>query len=268
MKMIRYILIALLLLSAAYATDIEKSKKVKTPLLRDGFVLNGVDGKVSARGDKWYFELEGDVTDGKVTLSKGTRLEMLESAGLEKMLGYVSDKPDASFRLFNGLITVYEQQNYLYCDYFVSIAEADVTVENKETKDTDISKIRINEPNDTVMIPQEIIDKLSTRRIIQPQQIKQGVELKQDSILTGRTGFIKNINDKWIFVFDSLGRNKSKASLELLPCQSLARAQRKQAQEPVKIRYKVSGIVTKYKGRYYLMLQRVTPAYNYGNFGG
>jgi len=266
--MVRYILLVLLLLSAANAADAEKEKKVKLPLLRDGFVLTGVDGKVTARADKWYFELEQDVSDGRATLAKGTRLQMLESAGLEKMLAYITEKPNASFRLFNAMITTYQQKNYIFCDYFIPISEAKKTTEQKDSEDSDKStEIRINEPNDTVMIPREIIDRLNTRRIIQPAQIKKGVELKQDSILSGRTGFIKKSGGKRFFVFGSLGRNKAKASLELLPCQALARAERKQAKEPEKIRYKVSGIVTKYKGKYYLLLQRVTPAYNYGNFG-
>lgn len=258
----------LLLLLAVSAAGVEKKKKAKLPLLQDGFVLTSVDGKLLARGDKWYFELEEDISDTKVTLAKGTKLQMLESAGLEKMLVYIAQTPEVSFRLFNAMITTYQSRNYIFCDYFVPISESKKTVAETKPEDTDKStEIKINEPNDTVMIPQDIINRLNTRRIIQPAEIKKGVELKHDSILSGRGGFIKRSGGKMIFVFDSLGRNKAKASLELLPSQSLARAQEKQAKEPEKIRFKVSGIVTKYKGRYYLLLQKVTRSYNYGNFG-
>ncbi|MBN1796444.1 MAG: hypothetical protein JW804_07210 [Sedimentisphaerales bacterium] len=266
--MVRYILLVLLLLLPANAADDISQKEAKKPLLRDGFVLMGVDGKVFARADKWYFELQEDVSDGRAAIRKGTKLQMLESAGLEKMLTYISDKPQSSFRLYNAMIATYQGQNFIFCDYFVPIAEQTEPAKTEKPGSKDVeTEIPINEPNDTVVIPQEIIDKLSTRRIIQPQQLKQGIELKQDSILAGRCGFIEKSGDKWLFMFDSLGRNKAKASLELLPCHALERAQRKQAEEPEKIRFRISGIVTKYKGKYYLLLQRVTPAYNYGNFG-
>lgn len=264
--MVRYIFLIIFLFSSVNATEAKKEKKVKLPLLRDGFILTGVDGKVTARGQKWFFELEQNVADNIAKLPKGTRLEMLESAGLEKMLVQINENPDASFRLYNAMVTTYENKNYVFCDYFVPISEAQKTNTEKDPKSS--TEIRINEPNDTVMIPQEIIDRLSTTRIIQPQEIQKGAELKQDSILSGRTGFIKKSDDKMFFVFDSLGRNKAKAKLQLLPCQALERAQRKMDQEPERMRFKVSGIVTKYKGMYYLLLQRVISAYNYGNFGG
>ena len=93
--------------------------------------------------------------------------------------------------------------------------------------------------------------------------------MKQDSILSDRTGFIKKTADgKWIFEFDAVGRNTSKVTLDLLPCQTLAAAERKQGKIPGEIRFKISGIVTKYQDRYYLLLQTVNRVYSYGNFGG
>jgi len=266
--MVRYILFILLLILPTIASAEAKEKKVIKPLLRDGFTIMGIDGKVSACGDKWFFEIYRDISDGRSVLNAGTQIEMLKSAGLEKMLAQITEKSSSSFRLYNAMITTYRDRNFIYCDYFVPLA-AETTDTQVKTPQANEHKteIKINEPNDTVMIPQEIIDRLRTRRIVRPENIKRSLELKQDSILTGRGGFIKASSDKLLFVFDSIGRNTPKVSLELLPCQCLARAQRKQAKEPEKILFKVSGIVTKHKGKYYLLLQRVTPTYNYGNFG-
>lgn len=247
------------------------------PLLRDGFVLMGVDGKAVARGDKWFFELERDVSDGRTLIKAGSKIEMLPSAGLEKMVADMTDNPGKSYRLYNALVTLYGGDNFLFCDYFLPLAEADAAASEENalpgTPDREPNEptieVMINEPNDAVMIPQEIIDKLKTRRIIRPEKIKQGFELKQDSILADRTGLIKQQPQSgWVFEFDAVGRNTSKVSLELLPCQALAVAQSRQAGAVGRVRFRVSGIVTMYQGRYYLLLQTANRAYGYGNFGG
>jgi len=244
------------------------AKKVKKPLLRDGYVLSGVDGKVVALGDRWFFDFDRDVTDSKSVLKAGTRIQMLPSSGLEKIVADLAENPTGTYRLFNAMVTKYNNENYLFCDYFVPLAGVE---EEKEKSETDQAnqEVTINDPNDAVMIPQEILDKLKTRRIVRPERLKKGMELKQDSILADRTGLIKKVSDgRWIFVFDAIGRNRSNVSLDLLPCEVLMRAERKQANAPKKVRFKISGIVTKYQGRYYLLLQQVTQAYSHGNFGG
>ncbi|MFA5424530.1 MAG: hypothetical protein WC374_11810 [Phycisphaerae bacterium] len=236
------------------------------PLLRDGFVLMGVDGTTVALGDKWYFQFERNVTDAENTLSAGTKLQLLPSTGLEKMVEFMKDNPERSYRLYNAIVTVYDANNYLFCDYFLPLSEVPVTKpDDSETTE----EVKINEPNDLVMIPQEIIDRLQTPRVIRPQDIKQGMELRQDSILSDRTGYIKqDASGNWIFQFDALGRNTSDVYLILLPCQKLAEVQRKQGKMAGEYRFKVSGIVTKYQGRFYMMLNTATRTYNNGNFGG
>jgi hypothetical protein len=92
------------------------------------------------------------------------------------------------------------------------------------------------------------------------------LELKQDSILADRTGFIRDSGGGLVFAFDALGRNIGTIQLQLLPCEILERAQRRQVVEADAVRFKVAGIVTEYKGQYYLLLQRAIRVYSYGNF--
>jgi hypothetical protein len=293
--MIRRSILLIGLLIAACAAAEEKPRK---PLLRDGFVLMGIDGKLAAPaasllrskttgGDKWFFELERDISDGRNIIAAGSRIEMLPSAGLEKMVADMKDNPGRSYRLYNAMVTMYGGENYLFCDYFMpllepepqsgTVAEANAGVGEKPSEagsggaepNEGPAEVMINEPNDAVMIPQEIIDRLATRRIIRPESTREGLELKQDSILSERTGFIKEKPEGgWVFLFDAVGRNTSSVSLELLPCQVLANAQHKAAKAVGRARFKVSGIVTKYQGKYYLLLQTANRAYGHGNFGG
>jgi hypothetical protein len=271
--MIKCITLLILLISAgAFAEEKPQQPvpgKVEKPLLRDGFVLIGVDGRLAARENKWFFELDRDISDGKTVIAAGTKIEMMPSAGLEKMIADIADNPGRSYRLYNAMVTLYHDKNYLFCDYFLPLVETDTAAgQTPAGPNEPAAEVKINEPNDVVKIPQEIIDRLKTRRIIRPEKMKQGFELKQDSILTDRTGFIKQQPDgQWIFRFDALGRNTSEVSLELLPCQALEAAQYKKAMAVSRARFKVSGIVTKYRDRYYMLLQTANRAYGYGNFG-
>jgi hypothetical protein len=271
--MIKRITLLILLISAGAVADEKPQQpipgKVEKPLLRDGFVLMGVDGKLVAREDEWFFELDRDVSDGKAVIAAGAKIEILPSAGLEKMIADIADNPGRSYRLYNAIVTLCHNKNYLFCDYFLPVVETDtVAGQTPAGPNEPVVEVKINEPNDVVKIPQEIIDRLKTRRIIRPEKMKQGFELKQDSILTERTGFIKQQPDgQWVFQFDALGRNTSNVSLELLPCQALEVAQYKKAVAASRARFKVSGVVTKYRGRYYMLLQTANRAYSNGNFG-
>lgn len=255
----------LFLVITCFALAAEQPPK---PLLRDGFVLMGVDGTTVALGDKWYFQFERNVTDGENTLPAGTKLQLLPSTGLGKMVEFMKDNPERSYRLFNAIVTVYDANNYLFCDYFLPLSEVPVEEKTNDPNQS-VGEVKINEPNDLVMIPQEIIDKLQTPRVIRPQDIKQGMELKQDSILSDRTGYIKQRPDgNWIFEFDAIGRNTSDVYLILLPCQKLADVQRRQGKMAGEYRFKVSGIVTKYQGSFYMLLYTANRTYSHGNFGG
>ena len=167
----------------------------------------------------------------------------------------------------------------------ISEAEQSQSQTSQESQQTK-SKLTINEPNDALTIPQEIIAKLARRRIVHPEQLRKGLELKTDYILADRTGFISSLVARRsslekentiydirstiydIFVFDALGRNAQEVSLRLLPCWALEGAGRQQSAELDPLRFKVAGIVTEYKGEYYLLLQRAIRVYSHGNFGG
>jgi hypothetical protein len=271
--MIKRITLLILLITAVAVAEEKPQQpvpgKVEKPLLRDGFVLMGVDGKLIAGQDKWFFDLDRSLSDGRTIIADGSKIEMLPSAGLEKMVADIAENPGRSYRLYNAMVTLYHDKNYLFCDYFLPLVEADKAAgQNPAGPNEPAPEVKINEPNDVVKIPQEIIDRLKTRRIIRPEKMKQGFELKQDSILTDRTGFIKQQpGGEWVFQFDALGRNTSNVSLELLPCQALEAAQYKKAMAAGRARFKVSGVVTKYRDRYYMLLQTANRAYGYGNFG-
>ncbi|HUW19043.1 MAG TPA: hypothetical protein VMW16_07060 [Sedimentisphaerales bacterium] len=299
--------------------------------LRDGFVLTCVEGRLTpqdsndesaAWGQRWFFEFDSHVNDGRGRVMAGTRLELLPSSTLEKMTATAEKRSEADYRLW-ARVTKYKGRNFLLPTYFLSIVDPEATPSQaaeqtpvvahaqssalpdgqppeKEAPDVPSTprsggEPAINEPNDVLTVPQEIMDKLKSRRVVRaarpverPEAVKKveedlnsaknekagpalesGPELKQDTVLTDRTGFIRVKGEKaYEFVLDGLGWTVPGVSYGLLPCEALEMAENKQSQELERLRFKAAGIVTKYKGSEYLLLQKATRVYSHGNFAG
>ena len=282
----------------AIASGLRPSKP-RQMLMRDGSVLTGVDGRLvthdsneakrNSAPERWFFEFESDFSVGKCLVKAGTRLELLPSSVLERMIADANKAPDASYRL-GGSLTQYRGKNFIFPTYFLPLAKTKKPkLPASQKSPQQETRPKINEPNDVVKIPKELLDKLPDRkktivhttRPENSEEIKSGPGRKtksgkkQDSILADRSGFIRKSSygtqDTWrqvSFVLDALGRKEGKTSLQLLPCQALELAQRKQSASPDNLRFKIAGIVTKFKGKKYLLLQRTTRLYSHGNFPG
>lgn len=283
----------------------------KTPL-RDGFVLTGVDGKLTGTDSndirfqdsnegsqshyisfgvpkRWFFEFDLDVRDDKAVVKAGTSLELLPSSTLEKMTADMEKRAavspvrskspkatavpsvrtsnGASYRLW-GRVTKYKGKNFIFPIYFLPLGKTKRPPPSTLQESREKTGPTLNDPNDALTIPKEILEKLKTRKILRPEQLKKPLELKQDSILADRTGFVVRQDDgRLVFVFDALGRNVQQIILRLLPCQALESAEQEQSTEADRLQFKIAGILTKYKGNHYLLLERTTRVYSHGNFG-
>jgi hypothetical protein len=242
----------------------------QTPL-RDGFGLTGVDGKLSSAdplrseaSGKWFFEFDSEVSDDTGQILAGSIIELLPSTALEKITADAQKRAEANYRLW-GNVTKYKGSNFIFPIYFLPVSPAED--QNKAGESSKV-KIAINEPNDVLAIPEEIVSKLKTRRVLRQEQLKEGMQLKQDYVLADRTALLdKQAGDEPVVTLDALGRNIPQVSLRLLPCEVLERAQREQSAEADPVRFKIAGILTQYKGEYYLLLQKAIQAYSHENFG-
>jgi len=245
------------------------SPKTRKHLLREGLVLVSVDGKLiasDANDDRWFFKFDSDINDDRGKIRAGTAVEMLRSASLEKMIAHNKENPGAGYRLYNSVVTKYNDKNFIFPDFFLPISDVKKPTPSTTQKSTQPTEPTINDPNDALAIPDEILAKLKTRKIIRPEQPLKGLELKQNFVLADRTGFLrpsvmrKSTGDKTqhqpgadrgyrIFAFDAIGRNIQNVSFRLLPCEALERALHTQSSRLEPVRFKVAGIVTKYKGR-------------------
>lgn len=236
-------------------------------IVKDGLPLGGVDGKISDVdvNGVCYFKPDNDLVDldGKNTIPSGTKIAVLDSVALENILKSRQTDPNSYFRVW-GKITNYKNTNYLYPTYFLSITQAPGTEAIDEQED---SPAKINTTDDEPTLPAEILAKLQKKTVIQPTQLKNDFKLSQDHILADKTGFIeKDSQGKAIFRFDSFGRNIEKITITLHPCKTLELAEIEQSNKLEPVRFKASGIVTEYKGQYYLLLQKAARTYSHGNF--
>ena len=271
-------------------TMFENATAAQMPLLQEGLVLNGTEGRLVGpeSNDVWFFELASDVNDYRVVVKAGTELQLLPSAALEQMIADFRKDPNLTYQLWGARITKYKGSNFIFPNYFLPLRkperpepalppEANDRVEGEpEPQRTDGPEL--TDSNSVLSIPPEILKKLKARR----QKIADGGQrvtmaesrptslVPRSSVLVDRTGFVKRqANGRFVFVPDALGRNAGAAfgKLRLLPCEILGLAELKQADQLERVRFRIAGITTEYKGQCYLLLQKATPCYNYGNFG-
>ena len=252
------IILTLAGLLAALPVIAEETSKKALPII-DGFEIKGSDGKLVQQNSKWHFVFDRDIKGPKHGLIKAdTQITLLPSAALEKLIVDKQKNPVSSYRLW-GIVTKYNDENYIFCTYFLPFA--------KIAPAKKAQQMQINEPNDALTIPDEIINKLKDRKVIRPEQLREGLKLENDSVLIDRIGYVKTDKDgQSRFVFDALGRNAKNYSVDLLPCQILGLAKEKSARAIEKTRFKITGIVTQFNGKKQMFLQKASVVYSYGNF--
>ena len=143
--------------------------------LRDGFALRrGVDGKLALHdgndansqpsSERWFFELDSDLSDGRGLVKAGARLELLPSSALEKMIADANNNSIASYKL-GGRVTQYRGKNFIFPTYFLRLVNAKKAQLSKSEESAQQEKHpTINEPNDVLTIPKELIEKLPDRK--------------------------------------------------------------------------------------------------------
>jgi len=270
-------------------------------LLRDGFFLRGADGKVeivdaNQGGRRYFFEFKSDVSDGRASVTSGSRVELLPSSALEQMITGLGKEMTGAYRVW-GHVTRYRGKNYVFAVLFLPLAVKAPEAEDNESprhqdsppadaaEEGDETDSSVNDANDTVKIPANILEKLKGKKIKRPIKSdkpaggdvvefkKPKKRFKPDTVTAGRVGIVNSSDQLWRvgwsteFLFDSLGRSIEDRGFELLPCEVLERTLDRQSYEPEVVRLKISGLVTEFMGRKYLLLQRAVRAYGHGNLG-
>ncbi len=259
------------------------------PFLREGFVFDGVEGMVTRadeKKDRWLFTPDVDVSDGRGIIKAGQPIELLPSSTLEKITADIEEPKAATAVRLWATVTRYSNRylltrsvledischedffdkNFLLAWYFIPMS----AIEEPQSKtETDESAAEAPAPakqsQEDAIIPVDVMAMLKPKRMVNLAKLKK-LDITGDVMLADRTGFVVSDQPGKVLKMDGLGRNVEDISFRLLPCEVLQRTEGNLDASAYRQRYRVAGRVTKYKGEFYMLLQRAVRTYNHGNF--
>ncbi len=253
------------------------------PYLWEGFVFEGVDGTVSKVGkeDRWVFAAEIDITDTKGVIKAGVKTELLYSSTLEQITTQADEKTSFNVKLWarvtrysnSNLFDIDDREeksfdkNFLFPYFFIPLTQIPKPeISKEEDKGDESTEAPPEKPDEESIIPAEVMERLKPERVVNLRQLKKVIKTQKDVMLVNRTGFVVSGTVGKEFKLDGVGRNVEDISFRLLQCEGLQRTEHNLAISAERQRYRIAGIVTKYKGGYYMLLSRAVRTYTHGNF--
>ncbi|MHC5213901.1 MAG: hypothetical protein ACYSOO_04855 [Planctomycetota bacterium] len=244
-------------------------KDTPAEMVEEGAFFDSVAGllKKEPKTDDWQFVPdEPIVITEKVTVPAGAPLKMLPCSVLEQMTGLAGEENQLGVEL-SALFTRYKHSNYLFSVFFLPIkdgvAQPEPTPEPDDDK-TENTQPEAQEPES--IIPTEILTQMKANKAPDLKKFQQIAEVTGDIHLIGRAGFLSKTDTGYTFSPDAFGRNIDSKHFLLLGNSMLATAEKQMAREPGRERYNVSGLVTEYQGKTYMLLRRASRTYTHGNF--
>ena len=241
------------------------------PIIEEGFFLDGVEGVVRKveKVDVWEFIPESNIIALEEIWPAQNPLSLLPCSVLEQVTGLAGEDNEIHVRLW-GLFTKYEQNNYLYSIYFLPIQEdADLKPAKPDAQETQPdSKAQEETPvvEEDPVIPADILKQIKTNKAPDLKKFQQVAVVTGDVNLIGRAGYLKQKDKVKYFQPNAFGLKVDQHQYLLLPSQAVEEAEKEMQKTPGRQRYNISGLVTSYKGRNYILLRRAVRTYNNGNF--
>ncbi|RKY10654.1 MAG: hypothetical protein DRP56_00390 [Planctomycetota bacterium] len=262
----------LLLLGLLIAASVFGAAKEVAPavMVEEGAFFEGIEGllKKEPKTDRWQFVPdEPIVITDKITVPAGAPLEMLPCSVLEQMTALAGEENQLRIEL-SALITRYRHSNYLFSVFFLPIKNGVEPPEQPAEPDpNETEKAEPDKPQEPEsIIPTAILKQMKANKAPDLKKFQQIAEVTGDVHLIGRSGFLSKTKDGYTFSPDGFGRNIDSKQFVLLDNAMLAAAERQMAREPGRERYNVSGLVTEYNGKTYMLLRRASRTYTHGNF--
>ena len=248
------------------------AKKKPVILLREGFLLDYVQGVMTQNADgKWLFKADVKLFDGLKTLEAGAQIEMLPSSILEKLttgLDPAKSAPKSINLRLQAATTKYKGKNYLFPTSYIPISKIEKPAPAPAAENKVETPLQAKEAKDDPILSDEVKEMLKPTWTpdLGKKKRTDAIQVADDASLVGRTGFVIGKDGKKHFQIDGLGRKIDRNTFKILPCTSLEFIEKARYRIPGRRRYSVSGIITTYKGQKYLFPQRIVRTYNHGNF--
>jgi hypothetical protein len=207
---------------------------------------------------------------------------LLPSMALEEL--QQNNQPGRQF-IISGQVTLYEGQAYLLMDSDVAI----YNTPNSSTEPASAPLAPINPSQAAQENPADILSSLISHHMAErvvPLSTTPSNSIKPDLPVSAGNGLqywpaiaegqyvwdemgrlIKDPQTgQWLIVFQSDGQSMETPPMNLLPCALLTTIQNDDADQGTETAFRVSGLVTEYKGQNYLFLTYVDVFYNLDRF--
>jgi len=240
--------------------------RVRLPLLREGTYLTSAKGAVVYDGSigTWAF-----IIDEGPDAGEPRRIILLPSRVVEDMLHSVSGADDRLYFELTGRLLVYDGMNFIIPTFASPLA--DVSASGGEAAPVEATPVEASDPGSEAPtntldssgddVARRLEERLQARIGALPRSSDSGTRrsdvetLTEGTRLQNRRGSI--VRDQrsgtWRFVFDAVGSGPVDPTMELLPCLALERLQRAAAISDLPAAVLLSGEVTSFRGRNYLL---------------
>lgn len=241
--------------------------------VEEGLFLDGVAGVIRKVEDVdvWIFTADADVALSEDAVWPASKsISLLPCSVLEQITTLAGEDNEIHVRLW-GLFTEYNYINYLYSVYFLPVQEdkgvKSINPETQEAqKDTEEKTEGPAGQEEESIIPTDILQQIKANKAPDLKKFQQVAVVTGDTNLIGRAGYMEQKGKVKFFRPDAFGQNISRHQYLLLPCNALKAAEKEMPRSPGRERYNVSGLITSYKGRNYILLRRTVRTYTNGNF--
>lgn len=264
----------LLLLFAWPALTGQGVQEPKNRLLPEGLELRQVEGvaRMNETTKAWRFSPHKILSSRNLTIHPNVELTILPSRALDKILSYAGTEKKVEVRI-DAVITQYQNANFLFvfdAAPLQTAAEAPSPSDNSQPSQTEWKNILRSaaDPNESSVIPPDILRRMKPTQKTDFNRMARTASTVagEDTMLVNRTGRFTRPGPAGEFILDGFGRNISGQSFVLLPCKTLEQIEQQHKQTLQRPRYRVSGVLTTFRGRTFLLLQGAVRTYTHGNF--
>ncbi len=252
---------------------------VKAPLLREGVYLKQVPGTIRFDSGSGFWHFHNDVADGSLTTRFGRTFGMLPSSALADAVARIEATSGTQRFEVSARVTVYQGMNYLLPTLVTAISDlaADdspevIAPDGVSISESESSEAPMNSLDDRDDTANRLEERLRSRLGSLPvssamPQVDERMDSSRPSMVEGdriqnrRCGVLRDQRSgTWRIIFESEGFDRRDPTMEILPCLLLEKLQRRAALSDLPGSILLSGEVTRYQGRSYLLPTRWKPA--------
>lgn len=237
------------------------------PIVEEGIFFDGVEGLLKKRAniDVWDFTPSEPI---KITEQRAfpanQSIQMLPCSVLEQMTELAGEENEIRVEL-SAFFTNHEHKNFLYSVFFLPLQVDKPALKEPQQPDKQSDEPTAPAKEDSIL-PTEILQQIKETKVADLKRFQSISKVTGDINLIGRTGYLTQKDGVIRFESDTLGMKLDDKQYLLLPNSTLAIAHFHEAHIPGKQRYNISGLVTEYKGKKYILLRRATRTFSHGNF--